>query len=199
MLLPVLVNSTAIIGIHVKKQVLIALLACASILPAAQAADDYVGLNIGRVGHKGTFEGTGSDKDSDVGYRIYFGHQINQTWGLEVGYADLGEYKLSDSGVTLGAAPRSLQGALTATFPLSNQFSLFGKAGFSQNKTEVRVNGKQLFKENDTNTLFGIGASFALNQKFTFVVEYENYSKVLDAKSVHLKTNVISGGVRYFF
>ena len=181
-----------------KKQLLIALLATAGLLQAAHAAD-YVGLNIGRIEHKGTLDGLGSDKDSDVGYRLYYGHQITDTFGLELGYADLGKYQLSGGGYTIAAEPRSLQAALTATYPLNARFSLFGKAGFSRNRSRLSGTGLKSFKENDTNTLLGLGASFTLNQQISFVVEYENYSKVLNGDGVHLKTSGISGGVRYGF
>ena len=182
-----------------KKQFLIALLAAAAVLPAAHAADDYFGVNVGRVGYKGSVAGIGSIKDNDVGYRIYVGHQITNLFGLELGYADLGKYEISGGGYRVAAEPRSLHAALTATYPINAQFALTGKAGFSRNRTRLSGTGLSSFKENDTNTLLGLGAAFALNPKVALVVDYENYSKVLNADGVSLKANVVSGGVRYSF
>ena len=181
-----------------KKQLIIALLASAALLPAAQAAEDYVGFNIGAAQHKGSFDGIGSIKDEDVAYRIYLGHQITDTFGLELGYADLGKYKISGKGFSLAVEPRSIHAALTATFPINKQFALTGKAGFSQNRSRLSGSGLYL-KENDTNTLLGFGGTFALNPRLSLVVDYENYSKVLSGEGEHLKTFVVSAGVRYGF
>ncbi|WP_311196864.1 outer membrane beta-barrel protein [Rugamonas apoptosis] len=92
--------------------------------------------------------------------------------------------------------------AATGTLPLNEQFSLFGKLGVAFNHTEFRVwepgfSGSTT--ENQTSPMIGIGASFALDMKISFVAEYENFGKVAKDGGDSVKADMLSVGVRFKF
>lgn len=183
-----------------KKLSLLTLLASAALLPlAAQASDDYAGVSIGRVEHKVKVDRVGELKDNDTGYKFYFGHKITDTFALEVGYAGLGKGEISGGGRSVSAEPRSINAAVVATFPINPKFALFGKVGFSQNRTRVSASGVGSFKENDTNTLLGVGGTFQFSPNMAVVVEFEDFSKTIGDRSVQLKNNMLSAGIRFGF
>jgi OOP family OmpA-OmpF porin len=176
-----------------KKSFLFAsLIAAVLVLPiAAQAQSVYVGANVGQTELKASDSSGWSAKDNDTGAKIYVGTDLSKNFGLEAGYAGLGEYGDSTASVKV----RSFYVAGTATYPINNQFGVFAKVGASGNQIKLNTGEKY----NRTTALVGVGASYSFSQNVSVVAEYENYGKVFNEGGNTVKADVVSVGVRYKF
>lgn len=136
------------------KKLLMAGALSAAFIAAPAAAELYVGGGVGK-----------SDTDSsENSWKVYGGYQFTPTWGAELGYTDLGKYR--------GAEVESWSLAGTATLPLADRWSLFGKLGFARNNAEF------MGAEQKSSTLAGVGIGYSLNQNLGLRVEYEDYGKL---------------------
>lgn len=135
-----------------KSLIAAALSACLAATPAM--AELYVGGGVGK-----------SDTDSgENSWKVYGGYQFTPTWGVELGYTDLGKYR--------GAEVESWSLAGTATLPLADRWSLFGKLGLARNNAEF------VGAEQKSSTLVGVGVGYTLNQNLGLRLEYEDYGKL---------------------
>ncbi|MFM9436576.1 OmpA-OmpF porin, OOP family [Janthinobacterium sp. CG_23.3] len=184
-----------------KQALSIALLAAALTIPfAAQAQSAYAGASVGGVGlnidsHDKTSSG------NNFGGKLYGGYQFNPTFGVEAGYAILGDHDASVNGVD-GAhiMPSALYVAGTATMPVSEQFSVFGKVGVTANRNRFELpGGIQTLKYRNNSPLFGVGASYNFTPTLALVAEYEHFGKVQSADRTTIKAQMLSAGLRYKF
>ncbi|GGC11483.1 hypothetical protein GCM10007205_20800 [Oxalicibacterium flavum] len=190
-----------------KKQLSLLAFGIATALPLSAFAEGaYVGVNAGRANHKVHFDDGESAKDNATGYKLYAGYNFNQNFGVEGGYTHLGKYSDSwDDGAGDSGSEtikgRALYVAATGTLPLSEQFSLFGKLGVTQNRVKASIVENGNFasaSKSRTTGLFGVGASFHFSRNLAAVLEYENYGNV-KFSDVKLKANLVSIGLRYAF
>ncbi|HJV00912.1 MAG TPA: outer membrane beta-barrel protein [Burkholderiaceae bacterium] len=186
-----------------KHSIIIATIAAALAAPlAAQADNAYVGVNVGRAEQKMDVEGVGSEKDSSTGFKLYGGYDYSKNFGVEAGYVDFRKVEKSALGYGASSKPESIYLAATGTLPLNDQFSLFGKLGVAFNHTEVKAwepGFSDSTTKNQTSPMIGIGASFALDKKISFVAEYENFGKVAKEGGDSVKADMLSVGVRFKF
>jgi OOP family OmpA-OmpF porin len=183
-----------------KNTLMLVLIAAAGLAASgAHAQQSYVGVNVGQTEQKLSINGVGSVKDEDTAFKIYTGYRYDQTFGIEAGYVNHGEAEVRGAGLRVGSKPQSLYLAATATLPLANQFSLFGKLGASYNRTKLNATGAAEEKENRTTPLIGIGAAYAFTPAVSGVLEYEHFGKVVDQDGGNLKARAITIGVRATF
>lgn len=185
------------------KQIIVsALISAALAAPlAAQAENFYVGGDIGRAEQK-LEVGSFSHKENTTGYQLVGGVEYTKNFGLEVGYADLREVSISGNGARLSSKPQVFYVAGTATLPIDEQFSVFGKAGIAtaHNKISASMSGfSDSGTDNETTGVIGVGAAFHLNKNVSFVAEYEYFGKVAKDGDASLKADLLSFGVRYKF
>jgi OOP family OmpA-OmpF porin len=157
---------------------------------AAHAADDYkpyIGVGAVAAEHRYNLSNdtsTGDRKNTEWGGKIYGGVQINPNWAVEAGYTDFGK---SDYGYTVGSATgrvesdaKSFYLAGKASYPVNQQFSVFGKLGVAHNKNDVTGTGLAAAYNGDSsrNSLYAsVGAEYAFNEKVSATLEYEHYGK----------------------
>ncbi len=182
-----------------KKHLLVALLGTALILPvAAQAEGAYIGASVGSAETKLNADGF-SLKDSDTGFKLTAGYEFTKNFGVEIGYADLGKPSIASGGDMAFAEPRSYYLAGTAAYPIDEAFSVFAKAGVTNNRTKVGASGIGSEKFTHTAAIFGVGAAYNFTKNIAGVIEYENFGKTLDEQGANLKSDLISIGLRYKF
>lgn len=176
-----------------KKTLLIAVLGAAAItaptLSMAQQPQErggYLGISGGQADYKDACEGLAIPCDeSDTAWRFFGGYQFSRTLALEFGYADLGAAGASGSiGVTAAQARAEVQawdlvGVLS--FPVTPQFSFFGKLGVYRAETDVRVDvGGATVAANEKNSAwtYGVGAQYDLTRNLGLRVEFQQYANV---------------------
>jgi len=130
--------------------------------------------------------------ERDAGYKLYVGKQLNQYFSVEAGYFDLGKFNFnaatSGNGVLNGEAGfRGVNLDLVAMLPLSQRFSLYGRAGMNYAKTSTSFSGNRLFaatnpnpSERKLNAKAGVGLEYKLSEALAVRGEVERY-RVNDA------------------
>ena len=171
---------------------------------SASAADGgwFGGLSLGRSSNRfntadfssgipGVSEST---KQSDEAYKFFGGYRYNPNFGIEGGYTDLGRFAYNYSGATSATSTFKTHAwslAATGTAPLGQGFSLMGKIGLAltQAKDSVSDPGGLLAgvtrpallgdsSHNRTAFLWGAGAEYAFNSRYSLRAEYEDYGRV---------------------
>lgn len=180
------------------KTACIALLATLVLSPLAASADTgfFFGGSLGAATLDEDFDGLGIDTDS-TSFRLNLGWQFNDFFAFEGGYHSFGKFDkdldiggiLSDvrieaDGFTLGA---------TASIPVGENFSLFGRAGAFFWEGDARINSVSLARPEDENVYYGAGADVKVTDRFSLVGDWTRY-ELEDTES-----DVISLGFRYRF
>jgi OOP family OmpA-OmpF porin len=135
--------------------------------------------------------------DSDVGFGLAGGYQVNDHFALEFAYVDLGStsYRASatvSDGVTEADAQVELETtadgpvvSMLGILPIGERFSAFGRAGLSFLQAEgtaratiddVSQRDSQTSQKSDL--MFGIGAEFSLNEYFAIRLAWDRYFDV---------------------
>jgi OOP family OmpA-OmpF porin len=139
------------------KKLLMAAAFSAALLAGPASAQMYLGAGVGAAK-------TDTHENS---WKLYGGYQFNPTWGLELGYNDLGRYR--------GSNIESWSLAGTGTLPLGERWSLLGKLGAAAN--HPRFSGAS----NHTDLLVGVGVGYSLTKNLGLRLEYEDFGKLSNA------------------
>ena len=136
------------------KKLLMAAAFSAALVAGPAFAQMYLGAGVGA-----------SKTDSnETSWKLYGGFQFNPTWGLELGYTDLGRYRGSD------IESWSLAG--TGTLPLGARWSLFGKLGAASNRPSFAG------ASNHSDLLVGVGVGYSMTKNLGLRLEYEDFGKL---------------------
>ncbi|MDQ1834463.1 OmpA family protein [Massilia scottii] len=216
-----------------KKAGLMGAIGCALVAGQAVAADDvfinpewansawYVGGNVGqsranvddvRLIRSLTANGAGLNSftadEKDVGYKLYVGKQLNQYFAVEAGFFDLGKFGFKSTTTQNGslngeAGFRGVNLDLVAQVPLSQRFSVFGRAGMNYAKATTRFHGNRLFavtnpspSERKLNAKAGFGLEYKFSEALALRGEVERY-RVNDAVGNRGDVDLFSVGLVY--
>lgn len=176
---------------------------CALMACTAMAQSDnypYFGLSVGhsrahlgeealssRVLTPGTVV-TGSRSDSnDTGYKAFGGYQFNRHLGAELGFFDLGEFRLQSSTAPAGTLEGSTRyrGAnldLVGTLPFTDRFAAIGRVGAVYTRTRGHYSGSggaivvdPTPSKRDTTVKWGLGLQYAISPQLLVRAEGERY------------------------
>ena len=187
------------------KKLIFALVAATVAVGAAQAAGPgpgpYIGVGIANADHSADISGASSSNSDGwkTSGKIFGGYDIDQTFGVEVGYTD---FRSSDYSYTLNGVNRngssdgkSYYLAGKATAPINAQFDVFGKLGVARN--ERSYNDPLLSGTNRKTDLYaGVGVAYNFNPNVAVSLEYERYGKTQD---IGAKSDVITLAAKYKF
>ena len=132
----------------------------------------------------GAGAGTVKNDNREDSWKLYAGYQFDQTWGAEVAYNDLGQYR--------GADVESWSLAGTGTMPMNEKWALHAKLGATSNRTDFAGGG------NHTALLAGVGVSYSLSRNVGLRLEYEDFGKLADSGNDNRGKNVALS-VKYGF
>ena len=168
-----------------KKILLAATLACSSVAMASSAyaqnysnqnytnrndTGPYIGANYGMFKSRG-----GDFEDDNNYYEILAGYRFIPFFGVELNYADFGEY-----GGDIASADVDGWGVAAVGFlPLSDNFNLYAKAGQFFSTVDVDVAGFQ-DDFDDEQVFYGIGMNFVVADPLNISVEYNRYKVEID-------------------
>jgi OOP family OmpA-OmpF porin len=178
-----------------KKWIFAAAALCCAV--PAMAGDAYVGAAVGKshldANHGGYFI---NQADNEGAYKLFGGYQFTPSFGAEIGYADLGRPSIDSRG---NLKFRTSYAAATGTLPLSESLSLSGKLGIAATRTTLRgANFGGSESQNRASIMTGVGLGYALTEKTSVVVEYENFGRVAK-KGVNAHAEMLSAGLRMKF
>lgn len=182
-----------------KKSTLIALTVAAAFSTSQSFAADtsnYFGVSYGQTTvDTGVTVGTAILDDEDTGFKIFAGHNLNDSMAIEVHYADLGEATLSgNSGDTFsieGSAfvftANNARIAVAATsigaagiYKLATNSSVvpFAKLGLHRWEIDTTVSGASsvaTVSDDGVDIFFGLGADISITESMSIRAEYESY------------------------
>jgi OmpA-OmpF porin, OOP family len=145
---------------------------------------------------------TPSAEEMDIGYRNFGGYRFSRTWGVEVGYSDLGR---GNDAVEPGFLANQKPGAQasawtlagTGVLPLGNAFSLQGRLGFTVSTPDATLSsagaalgstlqaagvGSGAPKYRPT-VLWGFGGQYDLSSHIGLRLDYNNFGRVGDEQN----------------
>jgi OOP family OmpA-OmpF porin len=173
---------------------------------AQMSADSgwYLGGTIGQSDADVDCSGTTSCDTKDTAWRILGGYQINRNFAVEVGYHNLGEVSASAPGVSVNLESNAWELVGIGAFPISNQFSIYGKAGFYRGETEVEASvagvGSGSLDETNTDLTYGIGAQYKVNRQLGIRAEWQRYTNLGDNGTIgEADVDVMSVGLIWRF
>ena len=176
-------------------KLLIALLLTSSSV-FAEDGKFYIGASGGKSyvdGKISALTGTANEDDDDTAWKIYTGYQWDNNFGIELHYADLGDYALSGNngdtfvdatgttftfianGVKLTEEVISYGASLTYSVPLMDTgFFVPLKVGFHHWDIDYAddLTGSG---EDDNDLTYGVGLAYEFNENFAIRAEYERF------------------------
>jgi opacity protein-like surface antigen len=182
----------------------------ATALARAQSQVGYVGVGAGSSNASfnssdfslGLPQVTESKTDTSTGWKVFAGIRFNETFGAEVGYADLGKftYKYNGGGAGSAALDYKVSGfsvSGVAIFPMFAELSLFGRVGAFGSTAKISlasatgniatslanagITAGSGASASKTTLYFGGGAQIDFARQFSARFEYENYGEVGDS------------------
>lgn len=157
--------------------------------------------------------------DSDTGFGLVGGYQVNPYFAAELAYVDLGDTSYEANGTvtdgidTFDAAFGVNQSAsgpvfsLLGMWPIGERFSVFGRFGVAlmsvDADVDVTIDGETASDSAGTdrsNLVYGVGGEFSFNRKFGVRLGWDRYAEVgSDELAGEVDIDLISLGLRYNF
>jgi OOP family OmpA-OmpF porin len=157
--------------------------------------------------------------DSDTGFGLAGGYQVNRWFAAELAYVDLGDITYDAAGtVTDGvntldsdfALEQSAAGpvfSLLGIAPIGERFSVFGRVGIALMSVDadldVTIDGVSAADSASTdrsNLVYGVGGEFLFNNRFGVRLSWDRYADVgSEDITGDIDIDLISLGLRYNF
>lgn len=169
----------------------------------AQDTGFYAGLHFGQSSAECASAPGVSCDDSDSAWKILGGYQFNRNLAVEVGYANLGEITITGGGSRLVVETTAWDLVGVGSFPINNQFSVYGKLGFHSSETEIGS-----AKDDGIDLTYGIGVRYDFSRNLGVRAEWQRYGSVaapaatsgaLSARAQEFDIDVLSLGLVYKF
>lgn len=156
-----------------------------------------------------TLSSFGTD-ERDLGFKLFFGKQLNQYFALEAGYYDLGKFSFaattSGNGNLHGDASfRGVNLDLVGQLPLTQRLSLLGRIGGQYTRTSTHFGGNMLggltnpsASENKAGAKAGLGVEYKLSEALALRGEVERY-RIHDAVGNRGDVDLMSLSLVYKF
>jgi len=175
-------------------------------------------IDAGLVSDLGVTGLASSIDDKDTGYKLQLGYKFTPNWAIEGGYIDLGEsnYNANFTGSVIPGGPGSANAEIKAsgwniagvgTYPVNDQFSVFGKLGLIDAKVEANIgvtagglSADDSVSSTKWKTHWGVGASYNVNKQWGLRAEWERFNKLGDDDTVgESDIDLLSVGVVFNF
>jgi len=163
----------------------------------------YFDANTGSKAQDNTNGSNHFDIDRDnVGGGVYTGYQITPWLAVEGGYDYLGNMQINGQHGGSGAKLKSqgLQMSLKASYAVTNNWDVYGRAGAMGYRAESDVSGHNRF-ETGVRPLAAVGTEYAFNKNWAGRVEYQWVSNVGNSNQIGVSSDVssVTAGLTYRF
>jgi hypothetical protein len=180
------------------RKLILAVIAGAAIMGAAQAEGAYIGAAVSAVKQVG---GGDAYKPSA---KLFGGYDLDKNWGVEVGYINFGSSS-SQFGSSTMPLTATMDGYATylagkAIMPINEQVSLVGKLGVGNVKSTLSntggVVGASSVSQSRTNPYGSVGLQYNLNKQVALTADVEHLG---ETRNFGVKSAAVSLGTRYSF
>ncbi len=154
--------------------------------------------------------------DSDTGFGLAGGYQVNDHFALEVTYVDLGSVgsrhavtatdgvETSDADVVLQSSADGAALSALGILPIGERFSVFARVGISflsaDGTARITVDGqtqRPSQSSQKTDPVFGVGAEYNLSKHFAVRLAWDRYTDIgTDDVTGSIDGDLISLGIR---
>jgi len=166
----------------------------------SQQTSWYAGLGLGQAFHDTDCTGLITCDDKDIAWKIFGGYQFNKYLGVEVGYTDLGKASLGDAVSTATLKVKGFEALAVGTFPINEQFEVYGKAGLFRWDLDVSDPTVGSISESGTDLTFGIGAKYNFSKTLGIRLEWQRYNDIgNDATTGKSDSDFIGVGIVFKF
>lgn len=165
------------------KRIAIAILLSAFVAVPAVAANMYAGVNVGLA------KTDVSGFDTTTSFALLGGYSFNENIAAEVAYSNFGS---KDTGFGFSTKIRALSISGIGSYPINDQFSVFGKLGFASTAFERT----SFPAENKSDLTYGFGGKYNVNNQVSIRVGYDVY-KVSVGTSVDEKVMSVGGVFKF--
>jgi len=130
----------------------------------AEETGPYAGISVGQteVDYEGV-SGTSIVEDSDTGFKIFGGYNVNKHFAVELTYHDLGNNEVTIGSATADIDLSAISIAAIGKLPVNEQFTAFGKLGYADLDAEMNTNTTTT-SVSETDLLYGLGVQYKLDQ-----------------------------------
>ena len=169
--------------------------------------DERIDANLRARGF--TFVSIADDKRS-TGGKVFGGYQFNNYLAVEGGYFNLGKFGYTASTIPIGSlqGKTKIQGLnldLVGRLPLTDSFSVFGRAGVNYASVRDNFSGTGAVvvldpspSKREANLKLGAGLEYAFTKALSMRAEVERY-RINDAVGNHGDVDMVSVGLVYRF
>lgn len=155
----------------------------AGVMSHAVAAGGYVGGSVGKSSLDDGCDGAGvlgftSCDDSDTGWKVFGGYEINENLAVEGAWVDLGEASATGGGVSVTGEADAIVLDVKGTLPIGEQFGVFGKLGVAFWDAEYSgtgPGGSVSVSEDGNDLTYGLGAEYSFSEQFGVRGEWERF------------------------
>ena len=165
----------------------------------AYAEGTYVKASIGRSNYKID----GGDNEHATGASLGLGYVIDKNWDAEIGYTNFGTIKDSNNLLQVNLKTQTIYAAGIGKLPITDAFSVFGKAGVAFNYSKLSVVGLPLeFSKTNTALLLGAGLNYQFTKELAATLDYTYYGKgkvTIQDEALNFKIDQVSVGLKYYF
>lgn len=170
---------------------------------AADAGSWYAGSKFGWTHYSdaNTRQHINLDRDN-VGGGIFTGYQITPWLAVEGGYDYLGNMQIHGHHNGSGAQMKSqgLQVSMKASYDLTNDWDLYGRAGLMGYRAESDIKGHNDF-DTGIRPVLAVGSEYAFNDNWSGRLEYQWVSNVGNENQIGISSDISSvmAGISYRF
>jgi OOP family OmpA-OmpF porin len=134
--------------------------------------------------------------EKDKSWKISAGYQFHPNVAVELGFVDLGTYKVAGTfagtPIAVNVDVKAIELVAVGIFPVTREFSVYGKAGLFRWDTDPKVTGPFIVTTEDgTDFTFGVGVKYNFTRNLAARIEWQRYT---DAD-----INTVGVGVLYAF
>jgi OOP family OmpA-OmpF porin len=168
----------------------------------------YVGGAIGQSKANSACDGSqayfSSCSETDTGVKIFGGYQINPTWAVEAGYANLGEVTASGRSANASIKMNAFAVSAIGSIPVAQRVLLFGKLGAYSGEVKATGSGSRgrfaSVTEHNTDLVYGFGAKWNFAKNLALRAEYERYNNIGNRNTIgESNVDLLSVGLLYKF
>jgi len=165
-------------------------LAFAGTAAAQSESSFYIGATVGQSNLKNSCSGVDGCDNTDTAWRVLGGYQFNRFFAAELGYHDFGK-ATAPAGDTKA---RAWEVVGLASYPLTNEFSVYGKLGGYNGKLEGPTGD-----ETNNQVTYGAGVRYDFTKQLGARAEWQRYNNMGGNNVVTTDVDVLSAGLIYRF
>ena len=155
-------------------------------LGRSDAKIDNAGVTAAVQAFPGVTSAITTTDDTDTGWKVFAGYQINRNFAIEVGYANLGKFSTFTTTTPFGSVGGEVKvennwfGDVVGMVPFGHGFYGLGRLGLLYSETKVSAFGGPptvavSSKEDDISWKAGLGIGYDFTNQFGIRGEWERY------------------------